>query len=50
MYSSFDRLADELKFEYGIHVEVRGRQVANLRCREGDVIDNLEGVDLPAAD
>ncbi len=48
--SSFDRLADELEFEYGIHVEVRGRQVANLRCRGDDVIDNLEGVDLPAAE
>ena len=50
VYSSFDRLADKLEFEYGIHVQVRGRQVANLLCRADDVIDNLEGVDLPAAE
>lgn len=49
VYSSFDRLADELDFQYGINVEVRGRQVANLRCREDGLVDNLEGVDLPAS-
>lgn len=47
VYSTFDRLADALDFQYGINVEVRGRQVANLRCREDGLVDNLEGIDLP---
>lgn len=47
VYSTFDRLADALDFQYGINVEVRGRQIANLRCREDGLIDNLEGIDLP---
>lgn len=49
VYSTFDRLADELDFQHGIQVEVRGQQVANLRCREPGLIDNMEGVDLPPA-
>lgn len=47
VYSTFDRLADTLDFQHGIQVEVRDQQVANLRCREPGLIDNLEGVDLP---
>lgn len=47
VYSTFDRLADELDFQHGIDVHVGGKQVANLRCREDGLIDALEGVGLP---
>lgn len=47
IFFSVDRLSDEHPIEAGVDVEIGGKHIVRVECRDdGHLVQNLEGVDL----
>ncbi|QFY43032.1 hypothetical protein F6R98_10730 [Candidatus Methylospira mobilis] len=45
-----DRLSDKHAIEAGVNVEVDGKLVATVNCAGKNIVQNIEGIDLKAAE
>ena len=50
VFLSVDRLTDEHAVDAGINIETNGRHIATIQCKSSTVQNNIEGIDLRAAD